>query len=29
MVNPNYSGDFEGFKIEIMDGNSSIILEEV
>lgn len=29
MVNPNFEGDFSGFKIEIMDGDSSIILEKV
>ena len=29
MVNPNFSGDFEGFKIEIMNGDSSIILEKI
>ena len=29
MVNPNFSGDFKGFKIEIMDGDSSIILEKI
>ncbi len=29
MVNPKYSGTFIGFKIEIMDGDSSIILEKI
>lgn len=29
MVNPNFSGDFNGFKIEIMNGDSSVILEKV
>jgi len=29
IVNPNFSGDFEGFKIEIMDGDSSVILEKI
>lgn len=29
MVNPDFSGDFNGFKIEIMDGDSSVILEKV
>lgn len=28
MVNPTYSGEFSGFKIEIMDSDSSVILEE-
>lgn len=28
LVNPGYSGLFNGFKIEIMDGDSSIVLEE-
>lgn len=29
MVNPDFKGDFDGFKIEIMDGDSSIILEKI
>ncbi len=29
MVNPLYSGTFSGFKIEVMDGDSPIILEKV
>ena len=29
MVNPDFSGNFEGFKIEIMDGDSSVILEKI
>lgn len=29
MVNPGYSGTFNGFKIEIMDSDSSIVLEKI
>lgn len=29
MVNPDFKGAFDGFKIEIMDGDSSIILEKI
>ncbi len=28
MVNPSYSGTFQGFTVEILDGDSSIILEK-
>ena len=28
LVNPGYSGTFNGFKIEIMDSDSSIVMEE-
>lgn len=29
MVNPNYSGVFSEFSIEIMDGDSSVIKEKI
>jgi hypothetical protein len=29
MVNPIHSGSFSPFKIEVMDGESSIILEKI
>ena len=29
MVNPHFSGIFEGFKIELMEGDSSIIRESI
>lgn len=29
MINPSFAGTFEGFKIEIMDGDSSIVLEQI
>ncbi len=28
MVNPNYSGSFSGFKVEVMQGNSVVISEK-
>lgn len=29
MVNPNFSGIMQGFKIEILEGSSSVVLESV
>lgn len=29
MVNPSYSGLFKGFTVEILDGDSSIVLEKI
>lgn len=29
MVNPHYSGVFEEFRIELMDGDSSVVKEKI